>query len=81
MTEPKNYSDNMPMFDISDFRGSIYKAAIVFGALIVFYGILWLLVTLGVIPAVIAAIFPQIVIIIIGLFIIYMAIDRKNRYY
>ena len=68
----------MPMFDIPDFRDLIYKIAIVFGAIII---VLWLLVNLGVIPAVIAAIFPQIVLIIIGLFIIYAAIDRKNKYY
>jgi lipopolysaccharide export LptBFGC system permease protein LptF len=40
-----------------------------------------LLANLGVIPAIVAAIFPQIVLIIIGLFIIYVAIDRKNKYY
>ena len=71
----------MAMFDIPDMKELAYKMAIVFGALIVMYGVLWLLVTLNIIPAIIAAIFPQVVLIIIGLFIIYMAIDRKNRYY
>lgn len=77
----KSYSDSMPMFDIPDIRDLLYKIAIVFGAIIVIYGVLWLLVNLGVIPAIIAAIFPQLVLIIIGLFIIYAAIDRKNKYY
>ncbi len=81
MTAQKSYSDIMPMFDIPDMRELIYKVAIVFGALIVLYGVLWLLVTLGVIPAIVAAVFPQVVLIIIGLFIIYMAFDRKNKYY
>ena len=71
----------MAMFDIPDMKELAYKMAIIFGALIVMYGVLWLLVTLNIIPAIIAAIFPQVVLIIIGLFIIYMAIDRKNRYY
>ncbi|WP_303723290.1 hypothetical protein [Methanobrevibacter thaueri] len=71
----------MPMFDIPDIRDLLYKIAIVFGAIIVIYGVLWLLVNLGIIPAIIAAIFPQLVLIIIGLFIIYAAIDRKNKYY
>lgn len=71
----------MPMFDIPDFRELIYKVAIVLGAIIVIYGVLWLLVTLGLIPAIVAALFPQVVLIIIGLFIIYAAIERKNRYY
>ena len=39
------------------------------------------LATLGIIPAIVAAIFPQIVIIIIGLFIIYTAVDRRKKYY
>ena len=69
------------MFDITDFRDLAYKLAIVFGVLIVIYGVLWLLVTLGLIPSIIAAVFPQIVMIIIGIFIIYTAFDRKNKYY
>lgn len=81
MTVPKSCSDRMPMFDIPDIKDLTYKIAIVFGAIIVIYGVLWLLVNLGVIPAIIAAVFPQIVLIIIGLFIIYTAIDRRNKYY
>ena len=68
------------MFDVPDIKELMYKIAIVFGAVIVIYGVLWLLVNLGVIPAIIAAVFPQIVLIIIGLFIIYTAIDRRNKY-
>lgn len=70
-----------PMFDIPDLKDLLYKVVIVFGVLIVIYGVLWLLVTLGVIPAIIAAVFPPIVIIIIGLFIIYTVIDRRKKYY
>lgn len=80
MTAQKSCSDNMPMFDIMDMRDLLYKVAIVFGGLIAFYGVLWLLVTLGIIPAIIAAVFPQLVLIIIGLFIIYIAFNRKNKY-
>lgn len=69
------------MFDIPDMRELLYKIAIVFGTIIVIYGVLWLLVNLGVIPAIIAAVFPQIVLIIIGLFIIYTAVERRNKYY
>ena len=69
------------MFDIPDIRDLVYKIAIVFGIIIVIYGVLWLLVNLGMIPAIVAAIFPQIVLIIIGLFIIYAAVERKNKYY
>lgn len=71
----------MPMFDMPDIKDLTYKIAIVFGIILVIYGVLWLLVNLGVIPSIIAAVFPQIVLIIIGLFIIYTAVDRRNRYY
>ena len=80
MTAQKSCSDKMPMFNMPDMRDILYKVAIVFGGLIVFYGVLWLLVTLGIIPAIIAAVFPQVVLIIIGLFIIYIAFSRKNNY-
>lgn len=63
-----------------DFKDILYKVAILFGVIIVIYGVLWLLVTLGVIPALIAAIFPQIVLILIGIFIIYTAYSRRNMY-
>ena len=69
------------MFDIPDVKDLLFKIVVVFGALIVIYGALWLLVSLGVIPAIVTAVFPPIVLIIIGLFIIYAAYERKNRYY
>ena len=71
----------MPMFDIPDVKDLLFKIVVVFGALIVIYGALWLLVSLGVIPAIVTAVFPPIVLMVIGIFIIYTAFDRKNRYY
>ena len=71
----------MDLFNQYELKELFLKMAIVFGAVIVVYGVLWLLANLKIIPAIIASIFPQIVIIIIGLFIIYTAIDRKNKYF
>ncbi|WP_407454168.1 hypothetical protein [Methanobrevibacter sp.] len=68
----------MPYYDFKELG---YKVALIFGALIVIYGVLWLLAELGVIPAIIFAIFPQIVLILIGIFIIYVALDHKKKYY
>ena len=70
-------SGGIPFFDLKDL---MYKVAILFGALIVIYGVLWLLAELKVIPAIFFAIFPQIVLILVGLFIIYTAVSRKNAY-
>ena len=64
-------------YDLKDIG---YKIAILFGVLIVIYGVLWLLAELHVIPAIFFAIFPQIVLILIGIFIIYTAVSRKNAY-
>ena len=71
----------MAILDQYDLRELGYKAAFIFGALIVVYGVLWLLAELGFIPAIIFAIFPQIVLIIIGIFIMYTAFEQKKRYY
>ena len=65
-------------FDLKDMS---YKIAIIFGVLIVIYGVLWLLAELKLIPAIIFLIFPQIVLILIGICIIYFAYDRKRKYY
>lgn len=67
----------LPFYDLKDL---IYKVAILFGVLIVIYGVLWLLAELKIIPAIFFAIFPQIVLILVGLFIIYTAVSRKNAY-
>ena len=68
----------MPFYDFKDLG---YKIAFIFGALIVIYGVLWLLAELGVIPAIVFAIFPQIVLILIGIFIMYVAFEQKKKYY
>ena len=67
----------MPFPDLRDMG---YKIAILFGALIVIYGVLWLLAELKIIPAIFFAIFPQIVLILVGLFIIYYAYSKRNMY-
>ncbi|WP_407375770.1 hypothetical protein [Methanobrevibacter sp.] len=67
----------MPLYDL---KGLLYRIIILFGVLLVIYGVLWLLAELGIIPAIIFAIFPQIVLILIGIFIIYTAYTRRNNY-
>ena len=71
----------MDLFNQYELKELFFKIAILFGAVIVVYGVLWLLANLKIIPAIIASIFPQIVIIIIELFIIKTEIDKKNKYF
>ena len=70
----------IPYGGLPDLRDIGYKIAMLVGALIVIYGVLWLLASLGIIPALVAAIFPQIVLILIGIFIICIAYSRRNMY-
>ena len=70
----------IPYGGLPDLRDIGYKIVMLVGALIVIYGVLWLLASLGIIPALVAAIFPQIVLILIGIFIIYIAYSRRNMY-
>lgn len=70
----------IPYGGVPDLRDIGYKVAILFGALIVIYGVLWLLAELKVIPAIFFAIFPQIVLILVGIFIIYYAYSKRNMY-
>lgn len=70
----------IPYGGLPDLRDIGYKIAMLVGALIVIYGVLWLLASLGIIPVLVAAIFPQIVLILIGIFIIYIAYSRRNMY-
>lgn len=63
-----------------DFKDTLYKMVLLFGVLLILYGILWLLVELSIIPLIVLAIFPQIVLILIGISIIYIAYSKKNSY-
>ena len=70
----------IPYGGFPDLRDMGYKIAMLLGILIVIYGVLWLLAELNVIPAVFFSIFPQIVLILIGIFIVYIAYSRRNMY-
>ena len=70
----------IPYGGVPDLREIGYKIAILLGAIIVIYGVLWLLAELKVIPTIFFAIFPQIVLILVGIFIIYYAYSKRNMY-
>ena len=70
----------IPYGGVPDLRDIGYKIAILLGAIIVIYGVLWLLAELKVIPAIFFAIFSQIVLILVGIFIIYYAYSKRNMY-
>lgn len=63
-----------------DLRDTLNKCLFLVGAFIIIYAILWILAELHLIPAIIFMIFPQLVLLTIGIFIVYMAYSRRNIY-
>ncbi len=70
----------IPGLDEYTIRSYINKFALFLGVTIIIYAALWILAELKVIPMIIFAIFPQIVLLLIGIFIVYMALSRRNQY-
>lgn len=63
-----------------DFKEIANKIVMLMGILIIIYALLWILAELKLIPVVLFAIFPQIVLLLIGIFIVYIAYSRRNSY-
>jgi len=63
-----------------DLRDTLNKCLFLVGVFIIIYAILWILAELHLIPAIIFMIFPQLVLLAIGIFIVYMAYSRRNIY-
>ena len=59
-----------------DLRDTLNKCLFLVGAFIIIYAILWILAELHLIPAIIFMIFPQLVLLAIGIFIVYMDYSR-----
>ncbi|MEE0025891.1 hypothetical protein [Methanobrevibacter sp.] len=70
----------IPGLDEYTIRSYITKFALLFGILLIIYALLWMLAELKIIPAILFAIFPQIVLLLIGIFIVYIALSKRNAY-
>lgn len=64
-----------------DLKAIFIKLGFLLGGLIIVYAILWILAILHVIPAIVYMIFPQIVLLCIGIFIVYIAYTKRKEYY
>lgn len=72
----------LPLFGILyDFKSIVNKIAILFGIIIIIYSLLWILAKLNLIPEIIFFIFPQIILLLIGIFIVYIAYNSQKRGY
>ena len=70
----------IPGLDEYTIKSYINKIALLIGIVIIIYAVLWLLAELHIIPTILFAIFPQIVLLLIGIFIVYMALSKRNTY-
>ena len=70
----------IPGLDEYTIRSYINKFALLIGILIIIYAVLWMLAELKIIPMIYFAIFPQIVLLLIGIFIVYLALSRRNQF-
>ena len=63
-----------------DYKETLNKVLMLVGIVIIIYAILWILAELKLIPVIIYALFPQFVLLLIGIFIFYQAYSRRNLY-
>jgi len=63
--------DDIP---INDFRKKISKTGLFIGILIILFSITWMGVDLGIIPKTILNLWPQILLIIVGIFVVYKSL-------
>lgn len=63
-----------------DYRSILIKVGMLIGGLIIIYAILWILAELHLIPMIIFALFPQVVLLLIGIFIFYQAYTKYKQY-
>jgi len=70
----------IPGLDPHNLRSYLNKVVLLIGIIIIIYALLWLLAELQIIPMIFFAIFPQIVLLLIGIFIVYVALSKRNTY-
>ncbi len=64
----------------NNYREILNKVLMLLGIVIIIYAILWILAELKLIPLIIYALFPQFVLLLVGIFIFYQAYSRRNLY-
>ncbi|MBQ9025304.1 MAG: hypothetical protein IJ104_02840 [Methanobrevibacter sp.] len=70
----------IPGLDEYTIRSYLNKFLLLLGIVIIIYAVLWILAELKLIPVIIFAIFPQIVLLLVGIFIVYIALSKRKSY-
>ena len=63
-----------------DYKETLNKVLMLAGILIIVYALLWMFAELKLIPVIIYALFPQFVLLLVGIFIFYQAYSRRHLY-
>jgi hypothetical protein len=63
-----------------EYKKMFNKICILVGIIIIIYALLWILAKLGVLPYIFFNLFPQIILLLIGIFIFYQAWNNRNQY-
>ncbi|MCR5027550.1 MAG: hypothetical protein K6A34_08965 [Methanobrevibacter sp.] len=64
---------NMPF----DLRDIFNKSLLFLGIIIIIYALIWILAKLNIIPPIVYSIFPQLVLLLIGILLVYLALSKK----
>lgn len=63
-----------------DFKEILYKFLLFFGILIILYALLLIMAKLNIIPAIMYGIFPYVILLIIGIFLVYYSLSKRKKY-
>ena len=63
-----------------NYRELLTKIGMMIGTVIIIYAVLWILAELKLIPVIIFALFPQVVLLLVGIFVFYQAYKRWKTF-
>ena len=63
-----------------DYKSILTKIGMLIGAIIIIYAILWILAELKLIPFIAFALFPQVILLLIGIFVFYQAYSNFKKF-
>lgn len=63
-----------------EFRSTMNKVALCFGVILIIYATLSILIKLNLIPDILISIFPSIVLLIVGIFILISSFNSRKKY-
>ncbi|WP_295721398.1 hypothetical protein [uncultured Methanobrevibacter sp.] len=60
-----------------EFERKLYRILLITGIFIVIYALIWILVGLHIIPSLVLTLFPPVLLLMIGMYVIYISYSRR----